>query len=138
MSTKSTVVIFALIRDNKILVEKRPVKGFSEDQYLIPGGAINTEDLETMEEALKREMMEELGVIPIKFELLTDEDIPGLHANLLKPFVVSKWKGKIPNVILDKEAAYPLQWVGIETILTIPNKGSKKIAQALKEYLARV
>lgn len=136
MTTNSTVVIFILIRDKKILVEKRPVEGFSNHQYLIPGGAINNS--ESMEEALKREMMEELGVMPIKFELLTQEEIPGLYDNILRPFVVSEWQGEIPPAILDKEDTYPLEWVKIETLLTIPNKGSKKIVQALKKYLSKV
>lgn len=134
MAINSTVVIFILIRNNKILVEKRPVEGFENHQYLIPGGAINNS--EGIEGALKREMMEELGVTPRKFELLTQEEIPGLYNNILKPFVVSEWQGEVPPVILDKEDPHPLEWVEIETLLTTPNKGSKKIIQALKKYLA--
>lgn len=134
MATNSTVVIFILIRANRILVEKRPLSGFSNHQYLIPGGAIDA--AEDLEQALKREMMEELGVTPKKFELLTQEEIPGLYDNILRPFVVSEWQGEIPSVILDKEDPHPLEWVEIETLLTTPNKGSKKIIQALKKYLA--
>lgn len=130
---KSTVVIFTLIKDNKILVEKRPVKGFLEDQYLLPGGAVM--DLENLEQTLNRELLEELGIIPIEFELLTDEDIPGLYNNILKPFVISKWEGEIPNMVLDKEDPYSLEWIEIDAILTSPIEGSRKIIQALQKYL---
>lgn len=130
--SKTTVVLFVLIRDNKILVEKRPVKGFSKHLHLIPGGAINQS--ESLEEALKREMMEELGIRPIKFELLTTEDIPGVFDNLLKPFVVSLWEGQLPNTILDNEDPYSLEWVEIDSLMT-PIPGNRKIMQALKKYL---
>lgn len=138
MATNSTVVIFVLVKDNKILVEKRPVEGFAKHQYLLPGGAINPEELENLEQALKREMIEELGVTPTKFELLTQEDIPGLFDHLLKPFIVSEWTGTLPQIGLDQEDSYPLEWVEIDTVLTTPIEGSRKIVQALKKYLAKV
>ncbi len=134
MAKSSRVVLFALIKENKILLEKRPVKGFAENQYLIPGGAIN--ELEELEEALKREAMEELGIIPIDFELLTDEDIPGLYNNILKPFVVRAWQGQIPKFILDKKDPFPLEWIPIDKALNIlPIKPTKKIVKMLKNYL---
>lgn len=131
---KPAVVIFVLVKDNKILVEKRPVAGFAKDQYLLPGGAINIS--ENLEQALKREMTEELGVTPTKFALLTQEDITGLFDNLLKPFVVSEWTGILPQISLDQEDPYPLEWVEIDIVLTTPIEGSRKIVQALKKYLS--
>lgn len=49
MATKLQIVLFALVKGNKRLVEKRPIQGFSNPQYLIPGGAIDT--LENLEQA---------------------------------------------------------------------------------------
>lgn len=135
MATKSTVVLFIMLHSNKILVEKRPVEGFDKHLHLIPGGAIN--NLETMEEALKREMMEELGVVPIKFELLTNEKIIGVFDNLLKPFVVSEWEGTLPNMILDKQDPHPLEWVEIDSLIS-PIPGNNQIMRALKEYLSKL
>lgn len=135
MATNSLVVIFALVKDNKILVEKRPVKGFTDHQYLIPGGAIDIS--ENLEQALKREMMEELGVIPIEYEILTEEDIPGLHNSILKPFIVTSWQGKIPNSILDKSDPHPLEWMEIEKALSTSIKHTKKIFQLLKVHLKK-
>lgn len=135
MATKSCVVIFALVRNNKILVEKRPLEGFVDHQYLIPGGGINTS--EDLEQALKRESMEELGIIPIEYELLTKEDIPGLHSNILKPFIVSKWTGNIPKFILDKADPHPLEWMEIEKAMKISIKPTRKIFELLRIYLKK-
>lgn len=135
MTPKPQVVIFVLLKENKVLVEKRPVKGFSDHQYLIPGGAINPE--EDLEQALKREVMEELGIVPTEFELLTEEDIIGIFDNNLKPFVITKWQGEIPKIGLDQEDAYPLEWIEIDKALNIPIESTKKIIEALKNHLGQ-
>lgn len=132
---KPQVVIFALIKNHKILVEKRPVPGFLDHQYLIPGGAINPK--EDLEQALKREALEELGIIPTEFTLLTEENIIGIFDNILKPFVITKWQGEIPQVNLDKEDAYPLEWIEIKEALNIPIESTKIIVAALKSYLEK-
>lgn len=138
MAKSSLVVLFALIKDNKILLEKRPIKGFDEHLYLIPGGAVNKNERD-LEDALKRELMEELGIIPTDFELLTEENIPGLFNNILKPYVVNSWQGKIPKFILDKEDPYPLEWIEVDRLLKIfPTiKSTVKIVEVLKEYLSK-
>lgn len=139
MAKSSRVVLFALIKDNQILVERRPVRGFKKPQYLIPGGAINDVETEDLEIALKREMMEELGVIPERFELLTEENISGLYKNTLKPFIVHSWQGEIPQFVLDKEDPYPLEWIEINKALSFfPIKPTKKIIEVIKNYLSKI
>lgn len=138
MAQSSKVVLFALIRNGKILLEKRLLDGFSKAQYLIPGGAIN-EGLESLEEALKREMIEELGVEPVEFKPLSDENIPGINDNLLRPFIVTSWSGEIPDKILDKEDPHPLEWVEIEKALDLlPILASKEIIGEVKKYLSKL
>ena len=132
---KSIVVIFALIDQNKILIERRPIKGFLDPRILIPGGSVNS--LENLEDALKREMMEELGIIPTTFELLTNEDIEGLHNNILKPFIVNSWQGEIPKIGMDKEDPFPLEWLEIDQVLNVQIKPTKKIVEEVKKYLSR-
>lgn len=133
MAHFSRVVLFVLIKEKKLLLEKRPIHGFLQHQYLIPGGAIN--QFEELEEALKREMREELGIVPTKFELLTNEDIPGLNNNILKPFVVTSWEGSVPKYILDKEDPFPLIWVDInKAINLLPTTPSYEIQNLLKKY----
>ena len=136
MAVKSRVVLFALIRNNKVLIEKRPIKGFNKPQYLIPGGAINP--LESLDQALRRELMEELGIIPIEYLLLTKEDLPGLYGNILKPFVVNKWQGQIPKFIMDKEDPYPLEWIEIEKALKTTIPTTKKIFELLSQYTTTI
>lgn len=135
MAKNSRVVLFALVKNSKVLVEKRSIKGYTKPQYLIPGGAINDHEAEGLESALKREMMEELGIVPIEFKLLTEEDIPGLHNNILKPFIVTSWQGEIPQFILDKEDHNPLEWIEIKLALNqFPIKPTKKIIEVIKEH----
>ncbi len=137
MARSSLVVLFALVKNNKLLLEKRPIKGFLEHQYLIPGGAIEKE--EKLEAALKREMMEELGVVPIEFQLLTQEGILGINNNILRPYVVTSWQGETPAFILDKKDPYPLEWVEIsKALLSLPVKPTKKITEVLKNYLDKL
>ncbi len=131
MAKNSRVVLFALVKNNKILLENRPATG-----YLVPGGAINAH--ENLEDALKREIMEELGIIPTEFKLLTNEDIPGLNNNTLKPFIVTSWQGEIPENILDKKDPHPLEWMNIDkALISIPVKPTKKIVEVLKKYLKK-
>lgn len=137
MAKSPRIVLFALVKRDKILLEKRPIKGFPKSVYLIPGGAVSNRG-ENLEDALKREMMEELGIIPTDFKLLTDEDIPGLHGNILKPFIVTSWQGEIPKFILDKEDSFPLEWMGIDKALDTHIKPTKKILEVLKNYLSKI
>jgi 8-oxo-dGTP pyrophosphatase MutT (NUDIX family) len=130
------IVIFVLTDGNKILVEKRPVKGFVEHQYILTGGAVNPEELNNLEVALKREMQEELGVKPIRYKLLSSDGILGMFDNLLKPFVVTEWEGQIPQIGLDPEDPYPLEWRELDFIAQTPIEGSRKIVDAVKKYLA--
>lgn len=138
MAKNSRVVLFALVKNNRILIEKRLIKGFLGHQYLIPGGAINDSEGEDLESALKREMMEELGTTPLEFKLLTNEDIPGLHKNILKPFIVTLWEGQVPKFILDKEDPSPLEWIEINYALNmLPVKPTKRIIELIKEYFKK-
>ncbi len=132
---KQHVVIFVLIDGNKILVEKRPVKGFTDHQYLLPGGAIEKGEADNLESALKREMLEELGVIPIEYKLLSSEGVTGMFDNLLKPYIVTKWEGSLPNIGLDLKDPYPLEWLEFDIVSNTPIEGSRKIVDAVKEYL---
>lgn len=134
---KQKVVIFALIKKTQILIETRPVKGFSTHQVLIPGGTVKDWLLEGYDEALKREMMEELGVKPLQYDLLTKEEIPGINNNLLIPFIVETWEGVIPEINFDLKDPYPLSWMEIDEVLEVPVKPTREIAKHLKRYLSK-
>lgn len=127
------VVIFIFRNDKKILVEKRHLEEFEGPQYLIPGGRVK-EGLENLEEALAREVMEELAIKPLKFnQLLTDKEIRGLKGHILIPFLINKWEGQFPEIVLDRNT--PLCWVDFEELLNSPVEPTRKIAKALKRHL---
>lgn len=131
-SNTAKVVIFIFLSKDKVLIEKRILEGFEEHQYLIPGGIV--EEAEEIEEAMKREMQEELGVIPLDFILLpTRNRIIGLKNQTLIPFLINKWKGVLPEIILDKGNS--ITWLPIDEVLKTPIKPTREIVEALKSYL---
>lgn len=133
---KIQIVICVLIKDGKVLVEKRGLNGYSHPQLLLPGGMVEESEVNDLNSALKREAREELGIELIDFILLTsNEEIRGMEENfVLRPFLINKWKGNIPEKVLD--TGDELLWVKIEEALNSPLKPTRKIVEALKKYLS--
>ena len=128
-----TVVILIFLKDGKILIEKRQLELFKSPQYLIPGG--NVKPGENIENAAIREAFEELGLNISKLKLLPlKKKIIGLKGQSLVPFIVEKWFGKFPEIILDKGT--PLFWVSLDEALTSEVKPTKEIILALKNHLS--
>ena len=132
MIKKRKVVLFALIKNSKILLEKRQLKGFTQTGYYIPGGAV--EKWERIENTLKREVREELGIIPVDFKVLTKNFLSGINNNILMPFIITSWEGQVPDRVLDSN--YPLEWVDIDKSLQLlPKEASPEIIQAIRKHL---
>ncbi|MBI3485605.1 NUDIX domain-containing protein [Candidatus Daviesbacteria bacterium] len=126
------IVIFLIKNDEKILVEKRHQTSNWADELLFPGG--NVEENETLELAMFRETMEELGIVPKEFtQIPTKERIYGFNKVIVNPFYISKYQGEVPTHILDKKN--PLLWIDFKQALTSKIEPVKKAAEALKEYL---
>ena len=89
-------VAFLLIADGKVLAERRRfTKILAPGVIAIPGGHI--EGGEEPEEALRREMREELGVVPRDLRyvcalLHRAEELRRIHY-----FVVTEWEGTVTN-----------------------------------------
>lgn len=133
MKKNPTQVVILIFTDNKkVFVEKRLLEGFDQEQYLMPGGKVR--ELENIEQALKREAMEELGIIPLDFIPL-DEEIVGHRGEILRPFIINHWKGDLPKTILDE--GNTTIWLEIEEVLNCSFKPSRKVAAALKKYLKK-
>ena len=103
-----------LVRNGSIFLVRRSAKKERHaGEWNFPGGGI--EEGETPEQALKREMFEELGIIPTSYKLLkkiVDEE-GGLHCHYL--FLVTGWTGKIK---LDWEAEESA-WLAVKEALKL-------------------
>lgn len=87
-------VSFMLIRDGEILLEKRKLtKAVDPGLMAIPGGHV--EAGETLEEALHREVEEELTVTPVRYFPLCTLYHPTLELQRLHYYVVTDWTGEI-------------------------------------------
>ena len=116
----------------KILVEKRDSKSHWVGELLLPGGVV--EKNETLELAMFREAMEELGIIPKEFSLIpTKNPTYGWNNVLVNTYYISKWQGEIPTHVLDK--GNPLMWVDPDQALNSKIEPVKKATEALKQFL---
>lgn len=107
-----------MIRGGKLLVERSPGKG--KHTFVAPGGKL--EDGESHEQALVRELMEELGITVLAQDLelySTDEaeaaNNPGTRV-VMKSYLVKKWQGT-PHPSGEVEE---LVWVKMQDIGTVP------------------
>lgn len=131
------VVIFILLKKEQVLVEKR-LKDELEilsGQLLFPGGGVD--NLENLEEALIRELKEELGIKPLNIiPIHTVENIYGLKKDVvLKPFIIEEWEGEIPSQVIDQKD--PLIWVNLEIMLNSEIASTKHMAKLVKKHLEK-
>ncbi|NDF12979.1 MAG: (deoxy)nucleoside triphosphate pyrophosphohydrolase [Proteobacteria bacterium] len=85
-------------RDKRVLIAERPQGKYMAGYWEFPGGKL--EEGETPEQALKREVMEELGIslgctAPLTFISETRED----HHVIVYVYVSREWKGIPENKI---------------------------------------
>lgn len=96
-------MIFLLYRNGRFLVEDRLKRGHgSFGHTLIPGGKI--EKGETPEEAMRREIREETGVIPTEFvELDTFENVTlNFNYRVFHAYLVTQFDGEVENIEPEK------------------------------------
>lgn len=104
-------VDFILLKDGKFLAEKRRMDDDTDPGMIeIPGGHI--EGRENLEDALKRECAEELGVLPIEFRFI----YKGLYQATselqeLNYYAVTKWSGKVRG-----REAEAYMWLRLEEV----------------------
>lgn len=123
-------VIMLIVKDNKILLEQRSLDSALAGHFLPPGGKIEMSEINCPKEACLREATEELGITLTEFSYLGD--ILGETGRLLKPFIITKWDGKIPEKILDK--GNPLFWVKIDEFSKSPLPSLQEFSKLIENH----
>lgn len=106
-------VVFVLVRDNKVLAEKRKLtKKVVPGAIALPGG--HMEEGESPEDALLRELREELGIVAndttyICTLLHRSQEFRKIHY-----FAVHQWEGDITN-----NEAEALLWIPLNELDTL-------------------
>ena len=128
---KIDVVAAAIIKDGKLLLTQRGYGEF-KDKWEFPGGKI--EQNETQEEAIKREIKEELNISinPEKFLCVVDHDYNTFHLTM-NVYVCSILEGHVN--LLEHEA---LKWVELNHLKDVDSidllPADKLVIPYLKEY----
>ncbi|WGY44937.1 NUDIX domain-containing protein [Vibrio sp. ABG19] len=87
-------VSFLVVKDNQVLLEKRSAEKTCDPNLVaIPGGHI--EAGESQQEALARELLEELAITPTESVYLCSLYHPTNELQLLHYYVIPAWQGEI-------------------------------------------
>ena len=109
-----------VVKDNLILLGKRnPRCEFYPDVWDVFGGHRKSD--ETIEDALRRELREELGIVPTQWKFLLTVDEPNQLKNGLIQyhiFLVTDYDGEPEN--LQPEEHEFVRWCSFEESLSLP------------------
>jgi 8-oxo-dGTP diphosphatase len=111
-----------LCRQGRLLLGKRSALRRSyPGVWDVPGGHV--EAGETAEQALVRELREELGVTPTEWRELAVLRAPAMgdeaaHTLRLRLFLVTEWRGEPRNLLPDEHEA--LEWFTLEATTRLP------------------
>jgi len=106
-------VVFVVQRpDGDVVMERRSEHDtYFPGEWIFPGGKIEPDEI--IYSAMKREVEEELGIVPIVGIPLRLHP-PIFYKNILRPdfrvypFVIQQWTGEVPDHILD--TMRPVEW----------------------------
>lgn len=138
MSDTSIQVVSALLigPDHRILLGRRASwKKLWPNQWDSIGGHI--EPGETPEDTLQREVLEEIGVLPTRWQWL--ETVSKQHSNLHELvenhiFAVSGWTGGEPRMTCDEHTE--LGWFTLAEIEALPNLVDSDYLRLIQQALA--
>lgn len=138
-----------IIKDGKILLMRRLKNG--QEYYVFPGGGV--EEDENTEEALKREMKEELSIDIVNPKLIFELEnqlksqygeqmtgYPNEHYFLIENFSGKLELGGPEKQRMDDANQYFLEWVeenNIKDIKNMPNLYPQKAVEKLIDFLAK-
>ena len=111
------IVNALLIREGEILLARRsPQRKAYPDCWSFPGGHV--ESGETIEEALFREVSEEIGIVPLNYYLTSELADPNVLVDPITYhlFVMTAWCG---NPTIQDEEHSELRWFPLSTAVSL-------------------
>ena len=122
------VTAVAITEDGKIVLEKQYRHALGETCIEIPGGCVDDTD-KSLEEAIKRELLEETGYSFSSFEYLGKISAnPSTNSNLMHMFL-AKGGRKVASQELDHNEEIEIELVSIEELKDLLREN--KIVQAM-------
>jgi len=122
--------------DGKVLLGLRaPTKKVWPNHWDTIGGRV--EDGESLEEALVREVQEEVGVTPTRFTLIATvrERQPDIYGKALHHvYVVTGWQGGDPANVCDEHTE--LKWFSVSDMLLLTNLVDADYPQFVRRFIA--
>ena len=142
MASEAVVFIFPDATHTSVFMEERGPHQSQPGVRLFPGGHIEPEDAEGREDktrltALRREIMEELGVTPTTIEPLNIEPpATSPRGTILHPYIIQEFEGVLPTKIQD--SGNPTVWESMENAILSQSESVRVIAGALINYFANL
>ena len=119
-------IAFMLMKDGQVLAEKRKrTKRVVPGAVALPGGHV--EARESPEEALHREMQEEVGIVPIEIAYVCTLLHRAQEFRKLHYFAVTRWEGEMVP-----QEAEAVVWIPLNALETLDLDVDKI---AVQEYL---
>ncbi|MBN3562266.1 NUDIX domain-containing protein [Aliamphritea spongicola] len=132
LSAACDCVVFLLVRDGQMLLEKRAMhKTSGPGLHSIPGGHV--ESGESCEQALLREMQEELGVQPLRWQHFCTLYYQTAELQRNHYYLVDDWQGDIQCF-----EAESLHWVGLDETERLDVQEDRMALQACRQLMATV
>src|SRR5689334_2259168 len=118
---------FCLTKDRKVIMVKQYRHGIGEESIELPGGVV--EEAESIEEGMKRELLEETGYVFEKLEFLGNISAnPSTTSNLMHMFLATGGE-KIAEQNLDEAEEVEVLYMTIDEVKTLVRE--HKILQSL-------
>jgi len=111
------IVNAVMLREHCVLLAKRSAgRRTYPGLWSFPGGHV--EQGEDLDQALRRELGEEIGIVPTRYRALATLPDPNTPGVTYHPFAVTAWQGE-PRILDDEHSE--LAWVGLDAAVRLPD-----------------